>query len=104
VVATVTVLYLAYLRRQTRIEAQVRRRRSQRMARVRPVADEQPVPRSPEVDFTEFPTRVQRPGAVVLDIDDEDPAFEHLDEVPYSRRYYGRPQAPSRDLPRASGQ
>ena len=103
-VATVTVLYLAYLRRQTRIEAQVRRRRSQRMARVRPVADEQPAPRSPEVDFTEFPTRVQRPGAVVLDIDDEDPAFEHLDEVPYSRRYYGRPQAPSRDLPRASGQ
>jgi hypothetical protein len=41
---------------------------------------------------------------VVLDIDDEDPVFEHLDEVPYSRRHYGRPQAPSRDLPRASGQ
>jgi len=103
-VATVTVLYLAYLRRQTRIEAQVRRRRQQRTARVRPVADEASAPRSPEVDFTEFPTRVQRPGAVVLDIDDEDPVFEHLDEVPYSRRYYGRPQAPSRDLPRASGQ
>jgi hypothetical protein len=103
-VATVTVLYLAYLRRQTRIEAQVRRRRQQRTARVRPVADEASEPRSPEVDFTEFPTRVQRPGAVVLDIDDEDPVFEHLDEVPYSRRYYGRPQAPSRDLPRASGQ
>lgn len=103
-VAAVTVLYLAYLRRQTRIEAQVRRRRQQRMTRVRPVADEPSVPRSPEVDFTEFPTRVQRLGAVVLDIDDEDPVFEHLDEVPYSRRYYGRPQAPSRDLPRASGQ
>lgn len=103
-VAAVTVFYLAYLRRQTRIEAQVRRRRSQRMARVRPVADEQPAPRSPEVDFTEFPTRVQRPGAVVLDIDDEDPVFEHLDEVPYSRRHYGRPQTPPRDLPRASGQ
>jgi len=103
-VATVTVFYLAYLRRQTRIEAQVRRRRQQRTARVRPVADEASAPRSPEVDFTEFPTRVQRPGAVVLDIDDEDPVFEHLDEVPYSRRYYGRPQAPSRDLPRASGQ
>ena len=103
-VATATVLYLAYLRRQTRIEAQVRRRRQQRTARVRPVADEASAPRSPEVDFTEFPTRVQRLGAAVLDIDDEDPVFEHLDEVPYSRRYYGRPQAPSRDLPRASGQ
>jgi hypothetical protein len=31
----------------------------------------------------------------VLEIDDEDPIFEHLDEVPYSRRY---------DLPRAAGQ
>jgi hypothetical protein len=102
--AVVTLLYLAYLRRQTRIEAQVRRRRQQRMTRVRPLADEHPAPRSSEVDFTEFPTRLQRPGAVVLDIDDEDPAFEHLDEVPYSRRYYGRPQAPTRDLPRASGQ
>jgi hypothetical protein len=103
-VAAVTVLYLAYLRRQTRIEAQVRRRRQQRTVRERPVADEASAPRSPEVDFTEFPTRVQRLGAVVLDIDDEDPVFEHLDEVPYSRRHYGRPQAPSRDLPRASGQ
>ncbi len=33
--AAVTVLYLAYLRRQTRIEEQVRRRRQQRMARSR---------------------------------------------------------------------
>lgn len=103
-VATVTILYLGYLRRQTRIEAQVRRRRQQRMTRMRPVAEERPAQRGSEDDFTEFPTRVQRPGAVVLDIDDEDPVFEHLDEVPYSRRHYGRPQAPSRDLPRASGQ
>ena len=99
-VAGITVLYLAYLRRQTRIEAQVRRRRQQRMARSRPVFQEESAPQRPEVDFTEFPTRLQRPGAVVLEIDDEDPAFEHLDEVPYSRRHYGR----SRDLPRASGQ
>ncbi len=102
--AATTLLYLAYLRRQTRIEAQVRRRRQQRTARVHPLVDEQPAPRRPEVDATEFPTRLQRPGAAVLDIDDEDPVFEHLDEVPYSRRYYGRPQAPTRDLPRASGQ
>jgi hypothetical protein len=46
---------------------------------------------------------------VVLEIDDEDPVFEHLDEVAYShsRRPYGRTQGPSRgstrDLPRASG-
>jgi hypothetical protein len=108
VVAGVTVLYLGYLRRQTRIEEQVRRRRSQRMMRARPVADpmfeERSAPRGAEVDFPEFPTRLQRPGAVVLDIDDEDPIFEHLDEVPYSRRHYGMSRGMPGDLPRASGQ
>ncbi|MBU3750241.1 MAG: hypothetical protein FGM52_07285 [Mycobacterium sp.] len=101
--AAVTLLYLAYLRRQTRIEARVRQRRQQRTTRVGTPAEASPARRRAEVDFTEFPTRLQRPGAVVLDIDDEDPVFEHLDEVPYSRRHYGRPQAGPRDLPRVSG-
>ena len=108
VVAGVTMLYLGYLRRQTRIEEQVRRRRSQRMMRSRPVADpmfeERSAPRGPEVDFPEFPTRLQRPGAAVLEIDDEDPIFEHLDEVQYSRRHYGMSRGMPGDLPRASGQ
>lgn len=99
-VATITVTYLAYLRRQTRIEAQVRRRRQQRMARSRPEGRERfgegfaAEPRM-DRDVDGVSTRLQRPGAVVLDIDDEDPVFEHLDEMPYSRRY---------DLPRAAGQ
>ena len=41
------------------------------------------------------PSRLRRPGSVVLDIDDEDPIFEHLDYVPFTREY---------DLPRAAGQ
>lgn len=105
--AAITVLYLAYLRRQTRIEAQVRRRRQQRTGRSRPLFEESrpgfgesAPPRRPEVDFTDFPSRLQHLGAAVLEIDDEDPVFEHLEEVPYSRRHYGHP----RDLPRASGQ
>lgn len=100
----VTVLYLAYLRRQTRIEEQIRRRRQQRMARPRPAGEETVVERVVERDRPDFdvvPTRLQRPGAVVLDIDDEDPIFEHLDEVAYSpRSHYDIP----RDLPRAAGQ
>lgn len=96
--AGVTVLYLAYLRRQTRIEEQVRRRRQQRMARSRS-GEDIGVARASDgqfgSEFDVFPSRLRRPGAVVLDIDDEDPIFEHLDEVAYSRRY---------DLPRASGQ
>jgi len=56
-------------------------------------APEWSVDYQPEAE--EFPARLRRPGAAVLDIDDEDPVFEHLDEVAYSRRY---------DLPRAAGQ
>lgn len=86
----VTLLYLAYLRRQTRIEEQLRRRRAQRMARSR-----LGVENTSDQEFDVTPSRLRRPGAAVLEIDDEDPAFEHLDYVPFSRHY---------DLPRAAGQ
>ena len=89
-VGTVTALYLAYLRRQTRIEEQLRRRRAQRMARSR-----LGVENTSDREFDVTPSRLRRPGAAVLDIDDEDPAFEHLDYVAFSRHY---------DLPRAAGQ
>ncbi|AQT81509.1 hypothetical protein B1R94_23040 [Mycolicibacterium litorale] len=88
--AGVMVLYLAYLRRQTRIEEQVRRRRQQRMARSR-----LGVENTEDRDFDVVPSRLRRPGAAVLDIDDEDPIFEHLDEVAFARHF---------DLPRAAGQ
>ncbi|OCB08849.1 hypothetical protein A5717_26605 [Mycolicibacterium porcinum] len=90
---TLTVLYLAYLRRQTRIEEQLRRRRAQRMARSR-----LGVENTDDHKLDVVPARLRRPGAVVLDIDDEDPIFEHLAYASYgsmSREY---------DLPRASGQ
>jgi hypothetical protein len=86
----VTILYLAYLRRQTRIEEQVRRRRQQRMARSR-----LGVENTEDREFDVVPSRLRRPGAAVLDIDDEDPIFEHLDEVAFARHF---------DLPRAAGQ
>ena len=89
-----TLLYLAYLRRQTRIEARVHRRRMQRMARARLGVDN-----TYDREFDVVPSRLRRPGAVVLEIDDEDPSFEHLDYAPYERDY-GWP----RDLPRAAGQ
>lgn len=89
-VGTVTVLYLGYLRRQTRIEEQLRRRRAQRMMRSR-----LGVENTDDHKLDVVPSRLRRPGSVVLDIDDEDPAFEHLDYVPFTREY---------DLPRAAGQ
>jgi hypothetical protein len=90
----VTLLYLVYLRRQTRIEERVRRRRMQRMARAR-LGVENAYDREYEV----VPSRLRRPGAVVLEIDDEDPIFEHLDNA-MAMPTFGWP----RDLPRAVGE
>ncbi|MDT5095994.1 MAG: hypothetical protein QOH60_5357 [Mycobacterium sp.] len=85
----ITILYLGYLRRQTRIEERVRRRRMQRMARAR-VGVQNTADRAYDV-----PSRLRRPGAAVLEIDDEDPVFEHLDYAPGPMEYH---------LPRAAGQ
>jgi len=89
-VGAVTILYLAYLRRQTRIEEQVRRRRAQRMMR-----SHLGVENTKDQEFDVVPARLRRPGSVVLEIDDEDPIFEHLEYATFAREY---------DLPRASGQ
>lgn len=89
-IGAVTVLYLAYLRRQTRIEQRLRRRRAQRIARAR-----LGVENTDDREFDVVPSRLRRPGSVVLEIDDEDPIFEHLDYAPFARGY---------DLPHAAGQ
>jgi uncharacterized membrane protein len=89
-IGVVTVLYLAYLRRQTRIEERLRRRRAQRIARAR-----LGVENTDDREFDVVPSRLRRPGSVVLEIDDEDPIFEHLDDAPFARGF---------DLPHAAGQ
>jgi hypothetical protein len=86
----VTMLYLAYLRRQTRIEERLRRRRMDRMARAR-----MGVENREDRAYDVVPSRLRRPGSVVLEIDDEDPAFEHLEYAPGPMEYH---------LPRAAGQ
>lgn len=90
VVGGFTLLYLFYLRRQTRIEEQLRRRRAQRMMRSR-----LGVENTDDRELDVVPSRLRRPGAAVLEIDDEDPEFEHLDYAPLPGEY---------DLPRAAGQ
>lgn len=84
--------YLGFLRRQTRIEAEVRERRLARIGRARLGVDVADVPGEAR---STLPRRLRRPGAVVLEIDDEDPAF---DELEY-------PAAPDEvRLPRAVGE
>jgi hypothetical protein len=89
-IGAVTVLYLGYLRRQTRIEERLRRRRASRIARAR-----LGVENTDDHEFDVVPSRLRRPGSVVLEIDDEDPIFEHLDYAPFARGF---------DLPHAAGQ
>jgi hypothetical protein len=72
--------YLAYLRRQVRIEQEIRRRRTERLNRSRLGVESHT-----DEELRLIPSRLRRPGAVVLEVDDGDPAFDHLDhyeEVP----------------------
>ena len=100
--------YLAYLRRQVRIEEEVRQRRLARMAQARraqahaaPLPHPQVEQHSPRsgletpreryvsqepVTSRPAPPRTNIPGTVVVDLDDEDPAFDELQE-PGSLRY-----------------
>ncbi len=94
--------YLGYLRRQVRIEEEVRQRRAARLAGSRPrpsIADplcdsladvvddrEEPVQESPVWPADEL--SAAHPSAVALDFDDEDPIFDELQptfEPPYRR-------------------
>lgn len=66
--------YLYYLRRQVQIEQEIRRRRMTRMGRSRLGVESRT-----DDELKLVPQRLRRPGAVVLEIDDEDPEFDHLD-------------------------
>ncbi|HET9140327.1 gephyrin-like molybdotransferase receptor GlpR [Actinophytocola sp.] len=102
------VSYLGYLRRQVRIEQEIRERRLARMRAHRVYApepevaedeadleepleepEEPPTPaRTPVAQTPRPPARPARPGTVVVDVDDEDPAFDDLDRpdnLPYRR-------------------
>ncbi|WP_010542314.1 gephyrin-like molybdotransferase receptor GlpR [Dietzia alimentaria] len=66
--------YLTYLRRQVRLEESLRRRRVERMRRARLGVESRE-----DDELSVVPPRLRRPGAVVLEVDDEDPAFDVLD-------------------------
>lgn len=105
--------YLVYLRRQVRIEEEIRQRRLARFNSTRAprrpsprpavedaIEDDEPIEDVEAVNVVEPPVRREvverrpsptsrvRRSAVVVDLDDEDPAFEELDEPgtgPYRR-------------------
>ena len=77
--------YMSFLRRAVRNEQRIYQQRMRRLARAR--REEEARRAHPEVDpRADIPARLRRPGAIVLEIDDEDPIFDHLPRyVPASR-------------------
>lgn len=87
--------YLYYLRRQVQIEQDIRRRRMTRMGRSRLGVESRT-----DDELELVPQRLRRPGAVVLEIDDEDPEFDHL---PHYSEPFQQSSPVDDDIRRASG-
>ncbi|WP_405134693.1 gephyrin-like molybdotransferase receptor GlpR [Nocardia sp. NBC_01388] len=76
----VLVGYLAYLRKQVRLEEDIRRRRMARLSRSpeeEAAPESAPEPERPRPDREETRTQLRR--AVLVEPDDEDPVFENLE-------------------------
>ena len=91
------VAYLAYLRRQVRIEADIRDRRLARLRRARQIRPEYDLDRAststatgahavpyapgpvPQVQQSQVPPTGYRRGRQVVDLDDDDPSFDDLE-------------------------
>ena len=105
------VTYLVYLRRQVRIEAEIRQRRTARLRRARQIRPEYPRARAERAEASPYrgesapmsaaafveesfvqtstlPPVAHRNGRVVVDLDDDDPAFDELET--YQRPMYRR--------------
>lgn len=80
-----TIGYLYVLRQQVRAEQRLRARRIRHMRRARLGV------RSAESQELGLPPRLRRPGAVVLELDDESPDFEYL---PATTAYFDEDDAP----------
>ncbi|WP_342216723.1 gephyrin-like molybdotransferase receptor GlpR [Nocardia asiatica] len=79
--ATVLVTYLAYLRKQVRMEEEIRRRRSARLNRGQ-LGDTDPRAHrggAPHGAMDRDTARALRRRSTLVELDDEDPVFAHLD-------------------------
>lgn len=75
--------YLAYLRRQVRIESAIRQRRMERLQRARQIRPEY----ARASRGTRAGTSAVAPGRAVVDLDDNDPGFDDLKEFRQSPAY-----------------
>jgi hypothetical protein len=78
--AVLLVLFLVYLRRQVRIENEIRQRRLAKLQRARQLRPEWAAQQGGREGSARAGTAPRRVGRAVLDLDDEDPSFEHLEQ------------------------
>ena len=86
--AVLTALFLVYLRRQVRIEADIRARRLARLERARQIRPEWSPSAPGDAAQASAPARPHRVRRSVVEMDDEDPSFDHLEqyeEIEYRR-------------------
>ena len=83
-----SVFYLVVLRKQAIEEQKLRHRRMARMRRARLGV------RNTEDDELGVPDRLQRPGAIIMETDDADPEFQHLDYID-GAEFFGDPAGPA---------
>ncbi|BCK58558.1 gephyrin-like molybdotransferase receptor GlpR [Nocardia wallacei] len=100
--------YLAYLRRQVRMEEEIRRRRAARLSRSRQqpnrAAPDSRQVRDDRAALDRDAARVLRRRAVVLDVDDEDAAFDHLEPFDAAAARATRNRAAGGEIRRAAGE
>ncbi|WP_063036796.1 divisome protein SepX/GlpR [Nocardia pseudovaccinii] len=80
--ALVLVTYLAYLRKQVRMEEEIRRRRLARLARSRGEhieAEREAEQRAQQRVMDRDTARALRRRSALIEVDDEDPTFDHLE-------------------------
>lgn len=102
--ALVLVTYLAYLRKQVRMEEEIRRRRLARLARSRGEhieAEREAEQRAQQRVMDRDTARALRRRSALIEVDDEDPMFDHLETFdPATARALRRG---SGDMRRAAG-
>ena len=103
--------YLAYLRRQVRYEEDIRRRRTSRLQGVRKPGEDGPeavvreeVRAGRPQGMDRDAARALRRRAVVLDVDDEEPLFDHLDPFDAAAARTTRNRAAGGEIRRAAGE
>ncbi|MEU7215129.1 divisome protein SepX/GlpR [Nocardia iowensis] len=103
----VLVGYLTYLRRQVRIEEDIRRRRAARLSRADQLGEHHHGPRPSQATRASMDrdtARALRRRSALLEVDDEDPMFDHLDPFDPATARALRDRTGGGDMRRAAGE